>query len=266
LAFAQENKARGRFSKNKEWDIGPSGKSIKLFVDGLASITGLKHNGHDVMWAKPFILACVGSAILKKLTMRSTGQHSIKGKQADGTIADIGTLVDEIWRKAEDCNPCIARPGSKNIALFGTLLEALTKLDRQASSSSMKYYGSLRGCVVNVDYAWPYEKNDNPYYDYLDVSDFLGSPLERKTFQYWKDETTENVLKEVTHMTREILKRKPVRFFLWNQSTNRPAPGVVLDHFKKEGIQAQECFRVKRMTTSRKTTFDDVVLEIRPNK
>lgn len=261
LAFAQANKKGGRFSKNKEWDCGPNSKSMKLFVDGLTSITSLKLNGADVMWAKPFILACAGSAILKKLTMRSTGQHSIKGKQSDGTIADIGTLVDEIWRKAEDCNPCVARPGSHNIALFGTLLEALQKLDNVPVDRGQ---GSLHGCIVNVDYAWPYEKNDNPYYDYLDVSDFLGSPLDRKSFQYWKDESTENVLKEVTHMTRAILSRKPLRFFLWNQSTNRPAPEVVLDHFKKQGIKAEECFRVTRISTSRKSSFDDVVLEIRP--
>lgn len=276
LTFASQNKKPGRFSKNKEWDVGPNGTAIKLLVDGIATVQKLKQNGQDVTErARPFILACTGSAILKILTMRSTGQHSIKGKLADGTLATVEKLLDEVWRKVQACNPVVARPGSNNVALFGTLLEALTKLDliRDGKYSAnfaipaakiTNKNGSLQGCVVNVDYAWPYEKNDNPYYDYLDVSDFLGSPLDRKSFTYWKDESTEQVLKEVTHMTREILKRKPVRFFLWNQSTNRPAPEVVLQHLGKEGIQVQECFRVKRISTSRKNVFDDVVLEIRP--
>ena len=278
IAFAKTNKKPGRFSKNEEWDCGPNGRAIKLLIDGLAPITGLKFNGKDVMWAQPFILACAGSAILQKLTMRGTGLHSIKGKQADGTIATRDTVVDELWRKAHACNPCVARTGSNNVALLGTLLEALEKLDAMPGfgTTAMGRHGlsgpyvktsgahSLTGCIVNVDYAWPYEKNDNPYYSYLDVSDFLGSPLDRKTFHYWKDETTENVLKEVLHMTKEILKRKPVRFFLWNQSTNRPAPELVLEHLGKAGIQVQECLRIKRITTSGKSTFEDVVLEMRP--
>lgn len=253
-------KVPGRFTRNTEWDVGPNAERIKYFVDGVAAWATATKIGGNIQVDAAFILACLGSAILKKLTMRSTGLHSIKGKQANGTYAAVSTITHELWRKADEANVCVSLPQNRNLALFGTLREALPRLD-----AHMDRKDSLYGCIVNVDYAWPYEKNDNPYYDYLDVSDFLGSPLDRASFQYWRDESTETVLEEVTQMTRDILARNPVRFFLWNQSTNRPAPEVVLKHLSKAGgIQAQVCFEVDRITTSGKTTFKDVVLEIAP--
>lgn len=248
LSEALANREPGRFCAFEPWKMD---RKIKLFVDGLVSkLPYNKLKPNDAL-----ILASLGAAILSKLTFRSSGSMLAMGKKADGTAMTIEEFSEAVYRKIVRTNHFV---GSRddNLALLGSLDSAVIKLEKVLGTH-------WKNTVVNVDFAWPFRKGlgANPYNSYLRISKLLGAPP--SDFQYWSDESEETVLEACAQMMIAILKRKPTRLFLWNQTTNAPHPDKVLSYLLKKGIDCRVCLKVDRSSISRQSTFTDIILEMK---